>query len=177
MSAAPFVAHASKGKILLILLGGVVLIAASGFILLNPGEFADYVRIFGILIPIAWIAWVGIVFFGACSLLWIRQMTRSGPVIELSSAGLRWRNWSDDLIPWSAFMRAELTQIQRQRFVSLWLRDPGAYRSTTLVGRLAGANKAMGFGDIALGSQGTDRSFDELVAAVHAHAPGLFGAG
>ena len=175
MSAAPFVAHASKGKILLILLGGVVLIGAAGFMLLYPGEFPEYARIFGILIPIAWIAWVAVIFFGLCSLLWIRQMMRSGPVIEISSAGLRWRNWSDDLIPWGAFTRAEITSMQRQRFVSLWLRDPGAYRSSTILGRLAGANKAMGFGDIALGAQGTDRGFDELAEAVHAHAPGLFG--
>lgn len=170
MSGGPFIARASKGKIALILLGGLAAAAACAFILLNPGEVRD-VSIGGIRIPIGWFAWAGVGFLVLCIPPWLRQMFLAGPVIEVSSAGIRWRNWSEDLIPWSAIERLRITRIQRQSFVSVWLRDPDTYRSTTLAGRMARANKAMGFGDIAIGTMGTDRSFDEFASDVAFFAP------
>lgn len=66
---------------------------------------------------------------------------------------------------------AYVSDVERQRFVCLFLRDPSAFPSSTVLGRLKRANKAMGFGDIALSAIGTDRSFGDLLAAVERFAP------
>jgi hypothetical protein len=68
-------------------------------------------------------------------------------------------------------VRAEAMSLGRQRFLALWLQDPARHRSTHLLGRIAGANKSMGFGDIALSVSGTDRSFADLAAAFDHYAP------
>jgi hypothetical protein len=171
---APFVANRSTGKTLLLILGGLGFVAFGGYALLYPGSFPDYIRVEGIAMPFSILAWASLIFFGFCVVVGLSQLRHRGPVIEIGAQGVRWRNRSDALIPWSAFERAQVTSINRQSFVSLWLRDPGAWRPTTLAGKLGGANKAMGFGDIALAGHGTDRRFEDILEAVQAFAPQLF---
>lgn len=107
---------------------------------------------------------------GGATLWVIRQMLRTGPVMEIGPEGILWRRWSDSAIPWSAFSRAWVTG----HMVSLWLKDPDAYRSNGVLGRLSPLNKAGGYGDIILLAQGLDCSFDEMADAVYRHRPSLF---
>lgn len=162
----PFVASVSRAKIALLLAVAVAMIAVSGFVAQTTAspDDATTVRIIG---------GIGVLFFGACAIVIARQFFHSGPVMEIGPHGIVWRRWSDQTIPWAAIERAERTSIQRQRFLSLWLSDPGAYRSSKMLGKLGSASTAMGFGDISLSAQGLDRSFEEMVAAVAAFAPGL----
>jgi hypothetical protein len=171
---ATFVATVSRLKVVLLVAGSLLFVAAGIWMLLSP-DLPDYFRIYGVLIPAPWLAWTCIVLFGGFAIGWARQLWRTGPVMEIGPQGLLWHRWSEEIIPWDAFERAEAVTIQRQKMVSLWLHDPQAHRSTKLLGRLAGANKAMGFGDISLTAQGTDRSFDDMANAVAEHAPELFG--
>ncbi len=154
---------------------GMLVVGALGFVVAGIWMIrsGDPQLIKGV-VPAYVAGWAATLFFGAMALVGGRQLFRSEPVLRIGREGVRWSRWSDSVIPWAAIERASEMSIQRQRFVALWLRDPGAYRSSTLMGRLQGANKAMGFGDIALTTQGTDRRFDDMVAAVRAHAPQLF---
>ena len=120
------------------------------------------------------VGWAGLLFFGACTIVIVRQAFRTGPVLEVTSAGIRWVRWSDVVIPWDAIARAEPKSLDGQTFLTLWFRDPSRYPSSSLLSKLQGANKALGFGDIALSTHGTDKGLKDLGEAVHAHAPHLF---
>jgi len=115
--------------------------------------------------------WAGIAFFGLCGLGWSRRLFKAGLEMRIDGNGIWWRRWSDQTIPWSAVERIDVMQMRNQRFVSLFLKDPKAFPSTTILGKLAGANKAMGFGDIVLTSMGSDQSFDAMMAAVERFEP------
>jgi hypothetical protein len=121
-----------------------------------------------------WAGWAGVVFFPLCALAALRQLFRTGPVMEIGPDGVLWRRWSQERVPWTAFTRAADMSIRRQRFVSLWLRDPERYRPSTLHGRIASGNKLLGFGELALSAQGLTCTHEEMLAAVQANAPGLF---
>jgi hypothetical protein len=119
---------------------------------------------------IAWFGWVAIVFFGACSLaLAVRFFDRSDQV-RISSAGVYSRQWSEDTIPWSEIRDVSIWQFQRERTIVLHLRDPQMFPSRKLLGRLAGANRALTGGDVSISLTGTDRSFDDALAAIGRHA-------
>jgi hypothetical protein len=115
--------------------------------------------------------WAGIGFFGLCSVVLARRLFQAGVEIRIDANGIYWRRWSDQTIPWNAIARISTGEIRRQRFVCLFLIDPRAFPSQGIAGKLAGANAAMGFGDIALTATGTDTSFDDLMAAIERFAP------
>ena len=120
-------------------------------------------------------AWAAIVFFGSCFAVGVPRAIQTGPELRIDRNGIWWNRWSDRTIPWCEITRIAVRQMRDQRFLALHLRDPSAYTSERLLGKLASINRVMGFGDIALNMQGTDRSFDELADAVRRFAPpGLF---
>lgn len=115
--------------------------------------------------------WVAIVLFGLFGLGWSRRLFQSGLEMRIDGSGVYWRRWSDQTIPWSAVERIAMNEMRNQRFVSLFLKDPKAFPSTTILGRSARFNKTLGFGDIALSPMGSDKSFDEMMAAVERFGP------
>jgi len=117
------------------------------------------------------VAWAGVIVCGAFFLLGLPRLFQQGVVLRIDAQGVRWRQWSDQVIAWSAMERISIREIRRQRFACLFLRDPRAFPSTTWLGKRAHANKAMGFGDIALNMSGTDQSFDTMMAAIARLAP------
>jgi prepilin signal peptidase PulO-like enzyme (type II secretory pathway) len=157
-----FVAHVSRWRAALMVLGALGFVVAAIVIMQTQGLTDPFALVTG---------WLGALFFGACALIGARQLLRTGPVMEVDARGILWRRWSDERIPWTAIERAEAMTLRGQHFLALWLHDPALYRSTHTLGKLAGANKAMGFGDIALSMSGTDRSFADLIAAFDRYAP------
>ncbi|MDB5705650.1 MAG: hypothetical protein JWN66_2766 [Sphingomonas bacterium] len=155
-----FAAYVSRWRIGLLVIGALGFVAAGIFMLRDPKDLF-----------IVAIGWAGILFFGLCAIVGARQLFRFAPVMEVDARGVRWRRWSNDLIPWSAMSRIEVQGAGLGSFVCLWLHEPELYRSRHLMGWLAGANKAMGFGDIPLNIMGTDRRFDDLVEAFDRFAP------
>ncbi len=118
---------------------------------------------------ISGVGWILAVFCGLCLAAFIRQLFRTGPVIEIDERGILWRRWSDTTIPWNAITRAEVGAVGEQKFLSLWLDEPESYPGRSTLGKLSHMNKGMGFGDLALSMQGTDQSFDRLVEVVGAY--------
>lgn len=117
------------------------------------------------------IGWVCILFFGLCAIVGARRMVRADVEIRVDTNGIYWRRRSHQTIPWAAIDRIATSSVRGQHFACLFLRDPGAFPATGLVGRMAAINKAMGFGDIALSATGTDRSFAAMMDAISAFAP------
>jgi hypothetical protein len=169
-----FVAHVSKGRTLLLLAGALIFVAAGLWFLLDPAEIARSVPVARSEGLVEIFGGLAVVFFGLCAVIIARQLFRTEAVMEIGPEGLLWRRWSPHTIPWSAFEHAGIAEIQRQRMLTLWLADPNAHASTTLLGRTVGANKALGFGDITLSAAGLDRGFEEMATAVRENAPHLF---
>jgi hypothetical protein len=119
------------------------------------------------------VGWVSIVLFGLCAILITRRLFEADVEIRIDANGIYWRRRSSQVIPWNAIDRITIGKVRGQRFACLFLRDPRAFPSDGFTSMLAGANKALGFGDVALGATGTDRSFDELIGAIKQFAPGL----
>jgi len=156
-----FVANVSRRRTALLVLGAVVFVAIGFLMLRAPGH--DIFRLLS--------GWAAILFFGLCGLIGLSQLFRSGPDIRIDERGIWWRRWSDQRIPWSAITAFYTASVGRTSFLCLKLADRDAYPSTRVLGKFAGLNRASGFGDIAVGVTGTDRSFAELIAAVERVAP------
>jgi hypothetical protein len=157
----PFEAKASRWRVLLLLAGALGFVAVSIWLLqLDPPTTKRTL-----------VAWAGIILFGAFFLIGLPRLFQQGVVLRIDAHGVWWRQWSDQTIPWSAIERISVGKIQRQRFACLFLSDPQAFPSTTLQGKLARTNKAMGFGDVALNTSGTDQSFDAMMTAITQFAP------
>lgn len=161
------VARVSKGEVsffALLCAGG----AALGiWCIVSPEDFVT--RRYSSPGFISAVGWIVTVIFGLGLAAFVRQLFRTGPVLEIDGRGILWRRWSDTIIPWTAITRVEVKTMREQKFLSLWLDEPESYAGRSTLGRLSSMNKGMGFGDVALSMQGTDQSFDRLVEVVDAH--------
>lgn len=153
-----FVAHNSRWRLLLLLLGGVVFVVLGIWLAgiagqpLKPG--------------VEWIGWLSILFFGACSILIFTRLFDNRDQIRISSSGLYYRQWSEQTIPWEEMVEISVWQFRRQRFIVLSLVRPDQYPSTKFTGKMAGANRMLTGGDITVNLTGLDRGFDEAWAAI-----------
>ena len=160
-----FEANASRWRIAILLAGSLVFVVAGLWMLglFGPPPSTS--------LKAKAAGWGGVAFFGLCAIVGAKRLFDQGVEIRVDAHGLWWRRWSQDTIPWAAIERIATAEVRGQRFACLFLRDPSVHPSSTIAGKLAGANKAMGFGDIALSTTGTDKSFLELLAAIERFAP------
>ena len=121
--------------------------------------------------PMAWSGWVGLLFFGPCTVILARRVSDPRAQIILDEQGLYWRQWSEAVIPWTAFSAMEVCHVQRQRLLGLTLARPQDYPPETMLGQLARYNEQLGFPHVTLSAQGMDCSFDELHDAVRGFLP------
>ena len=153
-----FVARPSRGRLGLMVLGSLAFVGLGLWIAGFLGEPPRPDKL--------WAGYLGILFFGLTALVGIGRLFDTGEQIIVDSSGIYWSQWSDRKIPWSAIRQISRKSMKNQQFLCLELVDAERYPSTSLVGRLAGANRLLGFGDIAINVAGTDRGFEELIEAV-----------
>lgn len=113
-----------------------------------------------------WAGWLSIIFFGLCALAIFFRLFDRDDQIRISSIGIYWKQWSRDTIPWSEIVDISVWKFKNQKTILLHLQNPKRFPSTTLLGKLAGANRALTGGDIAINLSGTDKSFDEAMVAI-----------
>ena len=112
------------------------------------------------------LGWVTMLFGAAVFPVIINQMGHREPALRIDADGIYWHRWSPKPIGWANVARFEQRSVYKQKFVSLWLHNPSRDPGRGLLGKMARANKAIGFGDVSLSIQGTDKSFEELLEAV-----------
>lgn len=169
MSDESFVARRSPGRMALMILGAIAFVVLGAWLVGWFGE-PPTSRRFGSQ-AIYWIGWLTIAFFGLTALLGGKMLLNIRDVLVIDEHGLKWRNWSDDHIPWNAVARVEERDQMGQTMFCIHLHDPERYPSTTLLGRVSGLNSAIGFAAITITTVGTDRSSDELRAALARYGP------
>lgn len=155
MTGTRFVARVSRWRTGLLIALGLGFIALGIWLIERPGP-----TVFG---------WLAVVVFGSLVLMHMRELFRTGPVLEIDERGLLWRRWSDTRIPWTEIERVALRAPRGQQYLCVWLGDRHTYRSTRLIGLLSWVNRLFGLGDFMLSPAGTDRKLDELVKAIAAH--------
>lgn len=160
-SAVAFEARYSIWRLSLLALGAVAFVIGGMWIV---GVFGpDHPR--GMIAAI--VGWASIAFFGACAIVILQRLFDRRVIIRIDASGVRNLGWSGDTILWRDIADVHALQIQRQEMLGLELRDRALYPSRSILGRLAGANRAMtGIDAIWLSVTGMNRSFGELADAV-----------
>ena len=158
-----FEAGPKKSRLILYLLGCLAFIVACAWILFVPGALDAYRRS-AWLINVA--AWVGLPFFTICLVGWARLFLSSEPQIRIDRRGVFWKRWSPDPIPFAAIAESWTAKIGSSAMLCLRLHDPARFPARNPLLRItAGANRAMGTGDVAIPTNGLDRDIDQLAGA------------
>lgn len=153
-----FVANAAPSRLLLLVVGAAAFVVLGIWIAGIAGAPPEPGR--------EWIGWLSIVFFGLCAALGLRRVFDSSEQVKISRSGVYFKQWSEQTIPWSEIANVTVWEFKGQKSLILHLTHPERYRSTTLLGKMAGANRALTGGDVAISLVGTDRSFADALAAV-----------
>lgn len=182
----PFEANISRARTMRFLLISVVFVAIGVFLIARPAALTDdrspghrdrgpigLVEMFGVSPTTAYqgFGWLCIAFFGLLAVVWGRRLFASGVELRIDAEGIYWNRWSDQVIPWSAIKQIAVRVTGRQRFACLFLHDPSAYPSRTALGVIKRLTRTGKYGDISLTITDTDRSFDEMMAAIDQFAP------
>lgn len=153
-----FIARSSPWRLALLALGAGAFVAAGLFL---AGIFGPPPR------PgREWLGWLCVAFFGLCGVMVLRRLIEGGDVVRISASGIYFAPWSDQTVPWSEIIEVTVWEFRRQKSIILHLRNPDRFPSTKLLGKLAGANRALTGGDIPISLTGTDGSFADAMAAI-----------
>jgi hypothetical protein len=163
VSDAPFVARVSRGKALYNLLLTLIGTFGTGFgvvwALAVPGKL---LLLLGLCLPFALslylVWWIG------------RALFHQGDALILDREGMHMPGCFEERLPWSAIARAEALKGR----LSLWMAPDAAIPAGKEFARIVRRNRAAGRADIVVSMWLTNRSNDELVAAVRSLAPRLF---
>lgn len=159
-----FVAHQSRWRLVLLLLGAIAFVVIG---LMMVGAFGEAPRSDRHSPQvIAAVAWFGIAFFGPCAILIAKRLIEGGEALRIGRAGVSFAAWSDQTIPWSEITDISEWSFRGQRSLILHLRDPNRFPGKGVLGFAAKANRALTGGDVPIALTGTNRSFDEAAAAI-----------
>ena len=149
-----FFAARLRHALLLVVACGFV---AAGVFLLVAGD--DEAR---------WVGIAGIVFFGACALVFLWQLFDRRPRLIIDDIGVFDRTLRVGRIPWDDIEDASLASIQGQAFICLSLRDEAQWvaKLPPLQRRLVGANRALGFSGLNLNLSGVDVDPSAVLALI-----------
>ena len=156
--------YRSAGRTVLLILGGVVLIAGAALMVLSAIPVLPRPEALIFLL----IGGVGLLVFvpGVGRLVW--QLAQRRPVLEIGPHGILDRRQSPEILPWSAVRHVGRTSVRRQEFVTLDL-APGAEqtypagRTNRLMYRI---NQRAGFRGLHLNVVGLRCTADDLYQAV-----------
>lgn len=159
----PFVAFNSRKRLVLMLLGCLLFVVGS---LWMVGAFGEPPQGRGRRSGLAWVGWLGIPFFGALALVAIAKLRDRKPRLVVDEEGILWSSWSGETIPWREIERVVDHQIAGQTVFGVYLHDPARCPPTRWTGRLSVRQRGFGMGDMSINLSGTDRSAEELRAAL-----------
>jgi hypothetical protein len=164
-----FVASPSRCRIALLFLSALGFVAAGAWMMGAFGPVPDSPRY-----PAAESFWFGIasILLGSIASLWmVPEFLKANEVLRVGSAGVRYRRWSNQLIPWSQIREITTWTVRNQRGIALHLEDPSAFPGRLIPGALAKANRWFSGGDIHISLVGTDRSVDDALSALEQFRP------
>ena len=110
--------------------------------------------------------WITIAFSGTCGAVASKMWWDNGEQLRIGKQGIRWLRWCEQTIPWNEITDVTEWQYKGTRSIILHVRDASLFPGKGIVGLAGKANRALTGGDIGISLDGTDRSFDEAMAAI-----------
>ena len=95
-----------------------------------------------------------------------RMFFETGALLSIGPQGIWWKRWSDEIIPWSEITDVTMWQHKGQKCLILHLQDQARFPGRSVMGWAGRANRALTGGNVSITLSGTDRSFDEAMAAI-----------
>lgn len=159
-----FVAHTSRWRTALVLAGslGFVVIGVWMVGVIGPVPVS---RRAGPLMTV-FFGWIGILLFGMCAAVLAKRWWKNAERLRISRSGIRLTEWSDQTISWDEIYDVAEWRSKSTKFIILHLRDPSRFRGNGLAGLTGRANRTLTGGDVSITLSGTDRKFDEAMAAI-----------
>lgn len=154
--------HTSIARTVGLAVLGVVMVAASWWVAWTVPD------------PLhAAIGWVGVAFFSACLVLILVQLFRRKAPVVIDDSGILDVRFGVGLIPWGDIASVSLEEIQKQRFISLWLRTEEEYllRAPAWKRRLFGLNKRLGFSPFGMSFAGLKPGLDAAYGRIRERVP------
>jgi hypothetical protein len=160
----PFIARPSLWRI--VLLAGASLVFVIGGLWM-AGVFGEppSSRRYSEATAVA-IGWMTTIFFGLVFVAITKQLFGDRELLVLNEQGLRSAQWSDATIPWPEIVDVTTWSYKGSSSIILHLRDRNLFPGRGLRARLAGANRRLTGGDIAIAMTATDKSIGETLAAI-----------
>jgi hypothetical protein len=159
-----FVAYNSRWRVTLLFLGAVVAVAAGLWLV---GAFGEVPRwrhhSAGYTMSVGWLCTL---LSGFCAVAIAKKFFDGRVQLQVGPAGIVWSRWSDQLIPWSEITDVSTWSYRGQKVIILHLNNPDRFPGRGLAAKLAGANRMLMGGDIAISLTGTDRSYDDAMSAI-----------
>lgn len=152
----------APGRLIALVAGAVALIGASLFVALGFGDApqGSFLRFVG---------WLGVVFFGGCLLLILRQLLfLRGPVVVMDRQGLLDRRLSRDPVPWRQITDLGLWQTNGQQVIVLTV--PPKTEAAIGLSRIArmsrGMNARLGADGLCVAATGLTTPPGELLSLI-----------
>jgi hypothetical protein len=119
------------------------------------------------------VGWIGVVFFGLGTVPILSWLFRSGPTVVIDDTGVFDRRWGVGRIAWEDIASVSITQVRRQRFISLWLRNQNEYlgRISTMGASLSRMSEKIGFSPFSMNFSGLTPGLDEAYARLRERLP------
>jgi len=159
-----FLAHTSRWRTTLLALSSAAFVALGLWMAGAFGpvpEFRRYPAIF-----VSGLGWVSVILFGFFRVVWVKKLFDAPEQLRIGQTGVRSARWSDATIPWSEIIDVTAWSFNGQKAIILHLRDPARFPGRGLTAVFAKTNRSLMRGDIAISLTGTDRRFDEAMAAI-----------
>ena len=168
---AEFAAYNSKWRVLLLVLGSMIFVAIGLWMIGAFGPAPSSGRYDSDWL--AFVGWFAVLFFGLCSVLWVRRLFIASEQIRIDRTGIYSRQWSDDMIPWSEITSVTTWTYRGQDVIVIHLREPARYPGKGVAALFAPFSKAISGGDIGISLTGTNRTFKDALAAIEQLRPDL----
>lgn len=159
-----FVAYPSRWRIALMVLGAWMFVALGLWMLGVFGPPPSEGRYSPAVVMV--IGFGGVVFFGLCGVVGIGRLFDQREQVRIGPAGVLSIQWSGETIPWSEIVEVTTWSYRGQKAIILRLRDRTRFPGRGLPALLAGANRSLTGGDLAISLTGTNGRFEDALAAI-----------
>jgi hypothetical protein len=119
------------------------------------------------------VGWIGLVFFGLCTIGWGVQLFRGGPTIVINEFGIQCLRVSTGPIPWSEVRLMWLGSVHSAKFLCIELQNPAAYLANlpSWKRRAARLNESLGFPPFTISFAGLAPGLNEVWDYLKVHHP------
>ena len=159
-----FIARVSPWRIFL-LSGACLMFVVGGLWIAGLFGEPPPLRRFGPGMGVA-IGWFIAAFFGLILFAIARQIFGEREILVLNTQGLRASQWSNQIIPWTEIEDVSTWSHRGSTSIILHLHDASLFPGSGLRGFLAGFNRSLTGGDIAIAMTASDKRVAETLDAI-----------